>query len=134
MRPSHFCLSDRPAVLRLELPPPLPEAVATNHSRRSSFMPMPKDAHESPRRGPCVIEAAINAHLTLPGGERMSRDDFHAWLWERTDGLLGIDEGTVTTADASPPTPPMSRRRSRFMCSTTSTGSTAGIRAPSAPG
>ena len=64
-------------------------------------MPMPTDAHESPRRGPCVIEAAINAHLTLPGGERMSRDDFHAWLWERADGLLGIDEGTVTTADAA---------------------------------
>lgn len=64
-------------------------------------MPMPTDAHESPRGGPRVIEVAIDAHVTLPGGDTVSRDDFHAWLWERADGLLGIDEGTVTAADAA---------------------------------
>lgn len=31
----------------------------------------------------------------------MDRDEFHAWLWERADGLLGIDAGSVTAADAA---------------------------------
>jgi ribosomal protein L11 methyltransferase len=64
-------------------------------------MPMPTDADESPLRGPCVVEVAIDARVTLPGGDTVSRDDFHAWLWARADGLLGIDEGTVTAAEAA---------------------------------
>jgi ribosomal protein L11 methyltransferase len=48
-----------------------------------------------------VVEASVADRLTLPDGEAVDRDDFHAWLWERAPGLLGIDEGTVTAADAA---------------------------------
>lgn len=39
--------------------------------------------------------------VMLPDGSTGSRDNFHAWLWERADGLLGIHEGAVTAADAA---------------------------------
>ncbi len=44
---------------------------------------------------------SIDTLLTLPGGTAVDRDEFHAWLWERAKGLLGIDEGPVTVADAA---------------------------------
>ena len=62
---------------------------------------MHTDSDSSPIAGPCVIEASLDARVTLPGGDTVSRDEFHAWLWERADGLLGIDEGTVTAQDAA---------------------------------
>lgn len=48
-----------------------------------------------------IVTATLNTAVTLPGGNAVGRDDFHAWLWEQAAGLLGIDEGTVTVADAA---------------------------------
>jgi ribosomal protein L11 methyltransferase len=50
---------------------------------------------------PWIVTAALDKAITLPDGSVTSRDDFHAWLWEHADGLLGIHEGTVTAADAA---------------------------------
>ena len=44
---------------------------------------------------------SLDAAVTLPGGTTVDRDEFHAWLWEQAEGLLGINEGTVTVADAA---------------------------------
>jgi ribosomal protein L11 methylase PrmA len=44
---------------------------------------------------------AIDTSVTLPEGAIVGRDDFHAWLWEHADGLLGIDEGSVTATEAA---------------------------------
>lgn len=44
---------------------------------------------------------SLDAAVTLPGGTTVDRDEFHAWLWEQAEGLLGIDEGTVTATDAA---------------------------------
>jgi ribosomal protein L11 methyltransferase len=48
-----------------------------------------------------IVTATLDAAVALPGGDAVGRDDFHAWLWEQAAGLLGIDEGTVTVADAA---------------------------------
>lgn len=56
---------------------------------------------DKPMPTPWIVAVSIDTLLTLPGGAAVDRDDFHAWLWERAEGLLGIDEGTVTTADAA---------------------------------
>ncbi len=48
-----------------------------------------------------IVAATLDAAVTLPGGNAVGRDDFHVWLWEQAAGLLGIDEGTVTVADAA---------------------------------
>lgn len=50
---------------------------------------------------PWIVAVAIDASVTLPDGGVVGRDDFHAWLWERAEGLLGIDEGSVTATDAA---------------------------------
>jgi ribosomal protein L11 methyltransferase len=57
--------------------------------------------HEPPAKLPWIVEASVDTHVALPGGDAVERDDFHAWLWERANGLLGIDEGAVTAADAA---------------------------------
>lgn len=44
---------------------------------------------------------SIDTLVTLPGGAGVGREEFHAWLWERAEGLLGIDEGAVTVTDAA---------------------------------
>ena len=50
---------------------------------------------------PWIVAVAIDASVALPDGGVVGRDDFHAWLWEHAEGLLGIDEGTVTATDAA---------------------------------
>jgi ribosomal protein L11 methyltransferase len=55
----------------------------------------------SPIALPWIVAASIDLCVTLPDGGGVGRDEFHAWLWERAEGLLGIDEGTVTAADAA---------------------------------
>ncbi|MFM8578969.1 MAG: 50S ribosomal protein L11 methyltransferase [Planctomycetaceae bacterium] len=55
----------------------------------------------APTAPPWIVAVTIDMSVTLPDGVVVSRDEFHAWLWERADGLLGIDEGIVTAADAA---------------------------------
>lgn len=50
---------------------------------------------------PWIVAVAIDTSVTLPDGGVVDRDEFHAWLWECAEGLLGIDEGTVTATDAA---------------------------------
>jgi len=50
---------------------------------------------------PWIVAVAIDTSVTLPDGGIVGRDEFHAWLWERAEGMLGIDEGTVTAIDAA---------------------------------
>lgn len=50
---------------------------------------------------PWIVAVSIDADVTLPEGAAVDRDEFHAWLWERAEGLLGIDEGAVTATDAA---------------------------------
>ncbi len=54
-----------------------------------------------PSPPPWIVSVAIDRDVTLPGGGLVGRADFDAWLWEQADGLLGIDEGLVTVADAA---------------------------------
>lgn len=62
---------------------------------------MPEHSEPHPDVTPWVVEASVAANVTLPNGEAVDRDGFHAWLWERAEGLLGVDEGTVTATDAA---------------------------------
>lgn len=62
---------------------------------------MPEHSARHPNVTSWVVEASVAASVTLPDGEAVTRDGFHAWLWERAAGLLGVDEGTVTAADAA---------------------------------
>lgn len=48
-----------------------------------------------------IVEADVEDRITLASGDVLDRDDFHAWLWETAQGLVGIDEGSVTAADAA---------------------------------
>lgn len=48
-----------------------------------------------------IVDAEVGASVGLPSGERLDRDTFHAWLWEHAAGLLGIDEGSVSAAEAA---------------------------------
>ena len=64
-------------------------------------MPRPDDTAVRATAPHWVVEAAIDTRVQLPTGDRLDRDEFHAWLWERADGLLGIDEGSVTAVDAA---------------------------------
>jgi len=50
---------------------------------------------------PWIVAVAIDTSVTLPDGGVVGRDEFHAWLWERAEGLLGIDEGAVTATEAA---------------------------------
>jgi ribosomal protein L11 methyltransferase len=54
-----------------------------------------------PATPPWIVSVAIETSVTLPEGGVVGRDEFHAWLWERAEGLLGIDEGTVTATEAA---------------------------------
>lgn len=62
---------------------------------------MSSQRHVPDRPQPWIVAVSINTHVTLPDGTVVDRDTFHAWVWEQAEGLLGIDEGTVTTADAA---------------------------------
>jgi len=48
-----------------------------------------------------IVSAHLDACLVLPGGEVVDRAGLHDWLWERAAGLLGIDEGATTVAEAA---------------------------------
>lgn len=50
---------------------------------------------------PWVVEGEVDERVTVPGGEAVGRDEFHAWVWDRAVGLLGIDEGAVTVVEAA---------------------------------
>lgn len=50
---------------------------------------------------PWIVAVTLDESITLPDGGMAGRDEFHAWLWERAGGLLGIDEGTVTATEAA---------------------------------
>ena len=50
---------------------------------------------------PWIVAVSIDTLVMLPGGAAVDRDEFHAWLWEQAEGLLGVNEGTVTVADAA---------------------------------
>jgi ribosomal protein L11 methyltransferase len=62
---------------------------------------MPEHSERHPDVTPWVVEASVAASVTLPDGEAVDRDGFHAWLWERAAGLLGVDEGTLTATEAA---------------------------------
>lgn len=48
-----------------------------------------------------VVETSVADQVILPNGDAVSRDDFHVWLWEQSQDLLGVNEGTVTAVDAA---------------------------------
>ncbi|MEI6240491.1 MAG: 50S ribosomal protein L11 methyltransferase [Planctomycetia bacterium] len=50
---------------------------------------------------PWVVDASVAERVILPNGDAVSRDDFHGWVWERAQGLLGVNEGTMTAVDAA---------------------------------
>jgi ribosomal protein L11 methyltransferase len=54
-----------------------------------------------PSPPPWIVSVAIDPDVTLPESGLAGRADFDAWLWEEAAGLLGIDEGIVTVADAA---------------------------------
>lgn len=54
-----------------------------------------------PTPPPWIVAVAIDTRVTLPEGDVVGRDEFHAWVWERAEGLLGIDEGAVTATEAA---------------------------------
>lgn len=54
-----------------------------------------------PAPAPWTLTAAVESRVEFPGGVVLVREDFHAWLWERAAGLIGIDEGAVTAAEAA---------------------------------
>jgi len=64
-----------------------------------SFLPDHRKAPVTARSW--IVEATVEARVTLASGDVLERDDFHAWLWEAADGLLGIDEGSVDAVDAA---------------------------------
>lgn len=47
-----------------------------------------------------IVDVAVETAVRLPGGEALERDTFYAWLWEAAPGLVAIDEGAVTVAEA----------------------------------
>jgi ribosomal protein L11 methyltransferase len=64
-------------------------------------MATPKDCESRPAQVPWVVEAAVAERLILPDAVAIGRDDFHGWLWEQAQGLLGVNEGTMTAVDAA---------------------------------
>jgi ribosomal protein L11 methyltransferase len=48
-----------------------------------------------------VVEASVAERVVLANSKAIGRDDFHGWLWERAQGLLGVNEGTMTAVDAA---------------------------------
>lgn len=55
----------------------------------------------TPATPPWILSVEIDTSVTLPEWGVVGRDEFYAWLWARAEGLLGIDEGAVTTIDAA---------------------------------
>jgi ribosomal protein L11 methyltransferase len=47
------------------------------------------------------VEASVADRVILANGDAVGRDDFHGWLWEQAQGLLGVNEGTMTAVDAA---------------------------------
>jgi len=64
-------------------------------------MPTPKDGESPAAAVPWVVETSVAGRVVLPTGETVGRDDFHGWIWEQATSLLGINEGSVTAADAA---------------------------------
>jgi len=64
-------------------------------------MASPGDCESRPARLPWVVEAFIADRVILANGEAVGRDEFYGWLWERVQGLLGVNEGTMTAIDAA---------------------------------
>lgn len=62
---------------------------------------MPHDPASRSTVAPWIVMATVEPLVILPSGDILDRDDFHAWLWDQAGGLLGIDEGSVTAADAA---------------------------------
>lgn len=48
-----------------------------------------------------IIDVAVGAAVTLPGGTVVDRDAFYEWLWAVATGLVGIDEGSVSVGEAA---------------------------------
>lgn len=48
-----------------------------------------------------IIDMTVARAVGLPGGDGLDRDTFYAWLWEAAPGLVGIDEGAVSVAEAA---------------------------------
>ena len=38
---------------------------------------------------PWVVEASVAERVVLANGKAVGRDEFHGWLWEQAQGLLG---------------------------------------------
>jgi ribosomal protein L11 methyltransferase len=64
-------------------------------------MATPKDCEPRPALVPWVVESVVADRLILPDGAAVGRDEFHGWLWEQAQGLLGVNEGTMTAVDAA---------------------------------
>lgn len=65
-----------------------------------SGRPPQQGLQAEPPAAPWLVEARVEAAVTLPGGEASDRDGLHAWLWDQAAGLLGIDEGAVSVDEA----------------------------------
>lgn len=48
-----------------------------------------------------VVEVEAAARPVLPDGTAVGRDGLCDWLWAQADGLVGIDEGSMTAAAAA---------------------------------
>ena len=62
---------------------------------------MTEPTSDTPPADTWLLELAVDATVTRPGGEALSRAAFLDWLWAVADGLVGIDEGTVDAAAAA---------------------------------
>lgn len=48
-----------------------------------------------------IVDVAVETAVRLPADEVLDRDMFYAWLWDSAPGLVGIDEGAVSVAEAA---------------------------------
>jgi len=62
---------------------------------------VPEPSAAAPPADTWLLDLAVDATVTLPGGEALSRAAFLDWLWAVADGLVGIDEGAVDAAAAA---------------------------------
>ena len=51
-----------------------------------------RESAPSPAPVPWVVEASVADRVVLANGEAVGRDNFHGWLWEQAQGLLGVNE------------------------------------------